>query len=625
MNGAAGSFGVLTRRQMLALTGGVAAALSLPLPFARAAAEGARHGMSIFGELKYAPDFTHFDYVNPDAPKGGSFSQIGPTAAYNASFYTFDTLNGYILKGNAAQGLELLFDTLMVRAYDEPDALYGLVAESVEISEDGNTLTFHLRDGARFHDGTALTAEDVAFSFNLLKEKGHPLISQNLREMAGAEATDKRTLMVTLTGKQTRDLPLFIAGTLPIFSKAFYTEHDFAEASLTPPLGSGPYRVGDYRAGRAVTYARVEDYWGQDLPVNKGQHNFGEVRFEYFRDRTAQFEAFKAGGYLFREEFTSKTWATEYEFPAVKDGRVKLLTLPDDTPSGAQGWFLNTRRSKFQDIRVREALGLAFDFAWTNKNLFYDLYTRTESYFENSPMKATGEPDAAELALLEPWRGKVPDAVFGPVVTPPQSDGSGQDRQLLRRAAGLLDEAGWTVKDGKRRNAEGKVLSIEFLDNDPMVERIVAPLAKNLRLLGIEANSRTIDTSQYQLRRDNYDFDVVMQRYSLGLTPGVEVRSYWSSEFAKIPGGRNLSGISSPAIDALIEKVIAAPTREEQEVAARALDRLLRAGHYWIPQWHKKVHHLAFWDKFAWPETKPKYDRGVVATWWAADAASKEN
>ncbi len=619
MRDAVRGFGVLTRRELLALTGGAAAALSLP-SFPAFAAGTPRHGTSIFGELKYAPDFAHFDYVNPNAPKGGSFSQIGPTAAYNASFYTFDTLNGFILKGNAAQGLALLFDTLMKRAYDEPDAIYGLAAESVEISEDGNLLTFHMREGARFHDGTPLTAEDAAFSFNLLKEKGHPLISQNLREMASAEAKDAATLVIALTGKQTRDLPLFIAGTLPIFSRAFYTEHDFAEASLTPPLGSGPYRVGDFRAGRAVTYERVEDYWGQDLPVNRGQWNFGEIRFEYFRDRTAQFEAFKAGGYLFREEFTSKTWATEYEFPAVKDGRVKLLTLPDDTPSGAQGWFLNTRRSKFQDIRVREAMGLAFDFGWTNKNLFYDLYKRTESYFENSPMKAEGAPSAEELALLEPWRGEVPEAVFGPAVTPPTSDGSGQDRQLLRRAAALLDEAGWTVQDGKRRNAEGETLSIEFLDNDPMVERIVAPLAKNLRLLGIDARSRTIDTSQYQLRRDNYDFDVVMQRYSLSLTPGVEVRSYWSSDFAKIPGGRNLSGISNPAVDALIEKVIAAPTREEQIVAARALDRVLRAGHYWIPQWHKNLHHLAFWDKFAWPETKPKYQRGVVATWWSKDA-----
>ncbi|MFN4353575.1 extracellular solute-binding protein [Parvibaculum sp.] len=607
--------GGISRREILALTGGAAMAALLPGGIARAGEK--RHGMSIFGELKYAPDFTRFDYVNPKAPKGGTFSQIGPAAAFNASFNTFDTLNGYVLRGAAPQGLDLIFDTLMVRAYDEPDALYGLVAESVEASADGRTLIFHLRKEARFHDGTALTAEDAAFSFVLLKEQGHPLISQNLREMEAAVARDAHTLEISFTGNQTRDLPLFMASVLPVFSKAYYTANDFAASTLTPPLGSGPYRIGDFRAARHITYIRVEDYWARDLPVNVGHWNFDRVRFEYFRDRTAQFEAFKAGNYLFREEFTSKVWATEYNFPAVRDGRVKLMTLPDDTPSGAQGWFLNMRREKFQDRRVREALSLAFDFEWTNKNIFYDLYERTGSYFENSPMKAAGKPDADELALLEPFRATLHEDVFGEAVTPPVSDGSGQDRALLRRAAQLLDEAGWTVAGGKRRNAAGEQFTIEFLDNDPIVERLTAPLVKNLRLLGIEASIRVVDSSQHQQRRDNYDFDVMIQRYPLGLTPGIEIRSYWTSEFAAVPGGRNLSGIADPAIDALVEKVIAAETREEQVIAARALDRVLRAGHYWIPQWHKKSHHIAFWDKFAWPETKPKYTRGVLETWWS--------
>lgn len=603
----------LTRREILALGGGALAAGLLPGGMARAG-EG-RHGMSIFGKLKYAPGFPHFDYVNPMASKGGTFSQVGPTAAFNASFYTFDTLNGFILRGAAAQGLELVFDTLMVRAYDEPDALYGLVAESVEASADGNSLVFHLRAGAHFHDGTPLTAEDAAFSFLLLKEKGHPLISQNLREVATIQARDERTLEITFTGEQTRDLPLFIAGGLPIFSRRYYTENEFG-SSLKPPLGSGPYKIGPFRAGRFITYKRVEDYWARDLNVNVGQWNFDRVRFDYFRDRTAQFEAFSSGHYLFREEFTSKTWATEYNFPAVRDGRVKLMELPDETPSGAQGWFLNMRREKFQDRRLREALTLAFDFEWTNTNIFYGLYKRTESYFENSPMKASGEPDGEELALLEPWRDALPPEVFGEAVTPPVTDGSGQDRRLLRRAAALLDDAGWTVQNGKRRNAAGEVLSLEFLDNDPMIERLTAPFVKNLRLLGIEATIRLVDSSQHQQRRDNYDFDVMIQRYSLGLTPGIEIRSYWTSAFAGVPGGRNLSGIADPVVDALVEKVIAAKTRDAQIVAARALDRVLRAGHYWIPQWHKNVHHIAFWNKFAWPETKPKYHRGVLATWW---------
>jgi len=603
----------LTRRDILALGGGALAASLLPGGMAHAGEK--RHGMSIFGELKYAPGFSHFDYVNPKAPKGGTFSQVGPTAAFNASFYTFDSLNGYILRGAAPQGLDLIFDTLMVRAYDEPDAVYGLVAESVEASDDGNSLTFHLRDGAYFHDGTPLTAEDVVFSILLLKEKGHPLISQNLRELADVQAHGARVVEITFTGNQTRDLPLFIAAVLPIFSKRYYTENEFG-ASLTPPLGSGPYRIGSFRAGRFINYERVTDYWARDLNVNVGQWNFDRIRFDYYRDRTAQFEAFASGQYLFREEFTSKTWATEYNFPAIRDGRVKLAELPDETPSGAQGWFLNMRRAKFQDRRVREALTLAFDFEWTNANIFYGLYKRTESYFENSPMKAAGVPSAEELAQLEPWRDTLPEDVFGEVVSPPVSDGSGQDRRLLRRAAALLDEAGWTVQDGKRRNAAGDTLSLEFLDNDPMVERLTAPLVKNLRLLGIDATIRLVDSSQYQQRRDNYDFDVMIQRYSLSLTPGIEIRAYWTSDFAGVPGGRNLSGIADPAVDALVEKVIAAKTREEQIIAARALDRVLRAGHYWIPQWHKNVHHIAFWDKFAWPETKPKYHRGVMATWW---------
>lgn len=609
-------FSRLSRREVLALGGGALAANFIPFRPAHANTGERRHGLSFFGELKYGPDFTHFDYVNPAAPKGGTFSQIGPTAAFNASFYTFDTLNGYILKGTAPQGLDLVFETLMVRAFDEPDALYGLLAESVETTADGNGLTFQLREGARFHDGTPLTAEDAAFSFALLKEKGHPLIAQNLKEVSSVKARDARTLDIRFTGKQTRDLPLFIAGVLPVFSKAFYTEHEF-DASLTPPLGSGPYRIGKFRAARFISYERVADYWAKDLPVNVGHWNFERIRFEYFRDRTAQFESFKAGDYLFREEFTSKVWATEYNFPAVEDGRVKLLTLPDETPSGAQGWFLNIRREKFKDARVREALGLAFDFKWTNTNIFYGIYKRTESYFENSPMKAEGLPDDAELALLEPWRSELPEEVFGPAVTPPESDGSGQDRALLRRAAKLLEEAGWTIQDGKRRNAGGEVLSVEFLDNDPMIERLTAPLVKNLKLLGIDATMRQIDSAQYQRRRDNYDFDIVMQRYSLGLTPGIEVRSYWTSDFAKLPGSRNLSGIANPAIDDLVEKVVAAPTRDAQITAARALDRVLRAGHYWIPQWHKNVHHLAFWDRFARPETKPRYHRGVITTWWA--------
>lgn len=600
----------------LLATGAVLAALAVS---GAATASERLHGLSIFGDLKYPQGFSHFDYVNPDAPKGGELSQVGPNVLFNQGFLTFDSLNSFILRGTAAQGMELTFDSLMVRAADEPDALYGLIAKSVSRSEDGNSIAFHLREEARFHDGTPLTAEDAAFSLRLLKEKGHPLISQNMREVKEIAAPDPHTLIIVFTGEQTRDLPLFIAQ-LPIFSKAYYTAHEFDQTTLEPPLGSGPYKVKTVRPGRSITYERVKDYWAKDLNVNVGRWNFGEIRFEYFRDRTAQFEAFKAGAYLLREEFTAKYWATEYNFPAVENGRVKRVTLRDDTPSGAQGWFINLRREKFADPRLREALSYAFDFEWMNRNQFYGLYERTESFFEKSPMKAEGLPSAAELTLLEPFRESLPPEVFGPPVTPPVSDGSGRDRTMLRRAAELMNEAGWTVEDGKRVNEDGDVLSIEFVSDEPTWERIIAPYVATLRRLGVDANIRFIDSAQYQERLKSYDFDITVMRYSLLPTPGVELRSYWHSDFADQPGSRNLSGIANPAVDALIEKVIAAETREEQITAGRALDRVLRAGHYWVPQWYKALHHIAMWDRFGRPEEKPTYARGIISTWWSKDA-----
>ncbi|MES1989415.1 MAG: extracellular solute-binding protein [Pseudomonadota bacterium] len=612
------SFSV-SRRHMLGLMSAAATAALLP-PRAAFAASVPMHGMSVFGELKYKKDFAHFDYVNPQAPKGGTLSQTPATGAYNASLLTFDTLNGYVLKGNAPPRLDFIFDTLMVRAYDEPDAVYGLVAESVERLQGGNDYLFRLRKEARFHDGSSLTARDAAFSFKLLKEKGHPLIALNLREMKKAEALDTQTLKVSFTGQQTRDLPLFVASTLPIFSAAYYAKHSFEVSTLEPPLASGPYKIGAFKAGDSINYVRVSDYWARDINVNRGCWNFDTLRFEFYRDRTAGFEGFSSGQTLFREEFTSKTWATQYNFPAVKDGRVKLDTLPDHTPSGAQGWFINTRREKFADARVRQALTIAFDFEWANKNLFYSLYRRTASFFENSPMKADGTPAPAELALLEPYRAVIPPAAFGPAVSPPVSNGSGQDRKLLREAGALLDAAGWTVKDGKRRNAKGETLTIEFLGDDPVFQRVEGPYIKNLRLLGIDAQSRLVDSAQFQDRLKSYDFDLTVQRYQLSLTPGIEMRSYWNSEFGKGPGSRNLCGIDSPAIDALIEKVIAADTRENQITTARALDRVLRAGHYWIPQWNKGSYTLAYWDIYARPATLALYDRGVEMTWWMDEA-----
>lgn len=581
-------------------------------------ARAAEHGLSAFGELKYPADFTAFDYVNPNAPKGGRLAMIG-----TAGLVTFNSFNGYILKGDAAQGLELLFDSLMVRAEDEPDAVYGLIARSAKVADDGMSVTFKLREEARFADGTPVRADDVVATFKLLREKGHPFISLPLRDVENAEALDELTVRYRFSGTLTRDLPLLVAQ-LPVFSKRYYEETPFDETSLTPPLGSGPYEIADFRAGRTITYRRRGDYWAKDLPVNRGRYNFDELRYEYFRDRTAEFEALKAGAYDLREEFTSKTWATEYDIPAVREGRLVRLELPDERAAGAQGFFLNQRRAKFEDPRVREALGLAFDFEWTNRNQFFGLYQRTESFFENSAMKAQGLPSPEELRLLEQFRGQVPDSVFSEPVSPPVSDGSGSDRRLLRGAAKLLDEAGWTVQDGRRKNGDGEVLSIEFLIYAPTFERIIAPYVQNLDRLGIDASIRRVDPSQFEQRVKSFDFDVVTQRYVISNTPGAEIRNYWGSEAANLPGSRNLAGIADPAVDKLIEAVLAARTREELEIAARCLDRVLRANNYWIPQWYKALHTIAYWDKFSRPAIKPKYGRGVITTWWYdADKAQR--
>ena len=424
-----------SRRNILALTGSAAAFAFAPR--AAMAQDTESHGISAFGDLKYPLSFRNFDYVNATAPKGGTFSQIGPSKQFNQSFLTFNSLNSFVLKGDAAQGMELTFAPLMARALDEPDAMYGLAARAVRVSADGLTYRFLIRPEAKFHDGTKLTAHDASFSLNILKEKGHPIIRQMMRDVESVEASDDSTLAVKFVAKRGREIPLFVSG-LPIFSRAYYAKKNFEDSTLDIPLGSGPYRVGRFESGRYIEYERVKDWWGTELPVNRGNYNFDTVRYEYYRDRDVAFEGFTARSYLFREEFTSRIWATRYEFPAVKDGRVKREVLSDQTPSGGQGWFMNTRREKFKDPRVREAIIYAFDFEWTNKNVMYGSYDRTHSYFQNSDMMATGKPSAEEVALLEPFRDRLPAEVFGDPFVPPISDGSGQDRNLLRRASQLF-------------------------------------------------------------------------------------------------------------------------------------------------------------------------------------------
>jgi microcin C transport system substrate-binding protein len=606
-----------TRRRVLTLAGGVLAGLRAAsgLSSARADEVIESHGLSAFGDLAYPADFPHFRYVDPSAAKGGVFSQIGPDRIYNQNFLTFNSLNTFILKGDAAQGLEMTFATLMVRSGDEPDAMYGLAAEKVRRSADGLTYEFFVRPKARFHDGSPLTAQDVAFSLNILKEKGHPLITQSLRDFIAAKAEDDVRVMVSFAAGRARDVPLFVAG-LPIFSRAYYATRPFDQSTLEIPLGSGAYQVGRFEPGRYIEYQRVMDWWGADLPVERGQNNFDTLRFEYYRDRDIGFEGFSAQSYLFREEFTSRFWATRYDFPAAKDGRVKRDEIPDDTPSGAQGWFINTRRQKFADPRVREALNDAFDFEWTNKTIMYGLYRRTVSVFQNSDMMAQGKPDADETALLERFRAHLPEEVFGEPYAPPVSDGSGQDRALLRKAAQLLGDAGCTIQNGRRTLPNGELFSIEFLIDEPSFEPHHMAFIRNLKTLGIDATLRLVDPVQSRARRDNFDFDITIDRFSFSSTPGDSLRSFFSSQAARLPGSNNLSGISDPTVDALIDVIIAANSRPALVTACRALDRVIRSGRYWVPNWYKASHWIAYWDVFARPPAQPRYFRGIPDTWW---------
>ena len=619
----------LSRRHVLGLGIGAAGAAWLR-PAAAVDAETELHGLSVFGDLKYPPDFHHFDYVNPAAPKGGVFSTIPSVRTYNQSYYTFSSLNAFILKGEGAQGMDLTFATLMTRAGDEPDALYGLAAKSVRISADKLTYRFTMRPEARFHDGSKLTAHDAAFSLTTLKTKGHPLILQQMRDMVKAEAADDATLVITFAVKRARDVPLYVVS-LPIFSRAYYETRPFDESTLDIPLGSGPYKVGKFEATRYIEYDRVKDWWGADLPVSRGIYNFDTVRYEFYRDREVAFEGFTAKNYLYREEFTSRVWATRYDFPAIKDGRVKREVLPDETPSGAQGWFINVRRDKFKDPRVREALVQAFDFEWTNKTIMYGSYARTHSPFQNSDLMANGPPSPEELKLLEPFRGQVPDGVFGAPYVPPVTDGSGQDRAILRRASQLLLDAGLAIKDGKRMLPNGEVFKIEFLMDEPSFQPHHAPYIKNLGTLGIEATLRMVDPVQFRARLEDFDFDMTVQRFSMSGTPGDGLRPFFSSQAARTKGSYNLAGVENPAIDALIDKIIGADNRADLTVACHAMDRVFRAGHYWVPQWYRNTHPVAYWDVFDHPKTSPRYQIdnysssvGERVLWWSdPDKAAK--
>nr|MDJ1009326.1 extracellular solute-binding protein [Paracoccaceae bacterium] len=540
---------------------------------------------------------------------------------------TFDSLNAFILDGEPAQGLERIYDTLLARAWDEPDAAYGRLAETIEYPDDRSWVIFNLRPEARFADGEPVTADDVVFTFETLKAEGSPLYRITLQDVETVEALGAHRVRISFAeGANTRDL-IGTVGEIDILPAHYYETVEFSRSTLDPPLGSGPYVIDRVNPGRSIRYCRNEDYWGAGLPVNVGAWNFDCVTYEYFADRTAAFEALKSGEYLFHEEFLSALWANAYDFPALDEGWVIRTTIPDGRAAGAQGFWLNMRQDKFADVRVREAIGKAFNFEWSNETLFGGLYNRTDSFWEGTEMEASGLPEGAELAILERFRDALPESVFTePAVSPAVNRPQNADRRALAAAGDLLDAAGWLVgEDGRRRNAEGDVLEIEFIDDGPSFERIVLPYIENLDRLGIDAEFVLLDPAQMEERQENFDYDVIPGRFNLPLTPSVELYSLFHSRSVDAPGTFNLTGLADPVVDALIDTALAAESREDLNVAVRALDRVLRSKHIWVPQWSKGEHWIAYWDVFGRPEIKPPYRRGDEFWWFEQEKYDRLN
>ena len=571
-----------------------------------------QHALTLYGEpAKYPASFKHFDFVNPDAPKGGELRQSG--------FGGFDSLNPFINKGVAADDIGLIYDTLTRHSLDEPFTEYGLLAEKIEVAPDHSWVRFYLRPQARFHDGQAVTAADVVFTFDALMKDGAPQYKAYYADVAKATAEDAQRVRFDFKRSNNRELPL-ILGQLPVLPKHWWSNREFNKGNLEIPLGSGPYKVADVAAGRSIRYERVKDYWGNELAVNRGFYNFDSILIDYYRDTTVALEALKAGQFDYWLEVSAKNWASAYDVPAVKDGRLHKEEITNHNPTGMQGFVFNIRRPLFQDPRVREALGLLFDFEWTNKQLFNGAYTRTHSYFENSELAATGLPGPDALKFLEPLRAKLDPKVFNSVFEVPRSDASGIIREQQRRAYQLLQEAGWKIVDDKMVDADGKPVSLEFLLAQTDFERVLLPYKRNLADLGIELVIRRVDVSQYINRLRSRDFDMIVGGFGQSSSPGNEQREYWHSASADNPGSRNFIGLKDPAVDSLVEGLINADSRQSLVAHTRALDRVLLAGHYVIPNWHIKTWRVAYWDRLQHPEVTPLYDVGLM-TWWAkADA-----
>lgn len=571
-----------------------------------------QHALTLYGEpAKYPAGFKHFDFVNPDAPKGGELRQSG--------FGGFDSLNPFINKGVAADDIGLIYDTLTRHSLDEPFTEYGLLAEKIEVAPDHSWVRFYLRPQARFHDGQAVTAADVVFTFDALMKDGAPQYKAYYADVAKATAEDAQRVRFDFKRSNNRELPL-ILGQLPVLPKHWWSTREFNKGNLEMPLGSGPYKVADVAAGRSIRYERVKDYWGNELAVNRGFYNFDSILIDYYRDTTVALEALKAGQFDYWLEVSAKNWASAYDVPAVKDGRLHKEEIANHNPTGMQGFVFNIRRPLFQDLRVREALGLLFDFEWTNKQLFNGAYTRTHSYFENSELAASGLPGSDELKIFEPLRAKLDPKVFNNAFEVPRSDASGIIREQQRRAYQLLQEAGWKIVDDKMVDADGKPVSLEFLLAQTDFERVLLPYKRNLADLGIELVIRRVDVSQYINRLRSRDFDMIVGGFGQSSSPGNEQREYWHSSSADNPGSRNFIGLKDPAVDSLVEGLINADSRQSLVAHTRALDRVLLAGHYVIPNWHIKTWRVAYWDRLQHPEVTPLYDVGLMTWWSKADA-----
>ena len=564
------------------------------------------NSISMHGIPKYGDDFKNFDYVNINAKKGGKIRlhQIG----------SFDTLNNFILKGSPAANLSQVHDSLLTKSYDEPFTMYGLIAESITVPEDRSWATFKIRKEAKFHDGSPIRVEDVIWTLNTLKTKGHPFFKFYYGNVKSAKKIGDNEVKFVFQGERNLELPLII-GQMKILSKKYWA-NKFEDVLLDKPIGSGPYRVKSFKAGRTIEFERVDNYWGKELSVNKGRFNFDKIIIEYFRDATVALEAFKSGDYDFRLENQAKRWANAYNFKAIENGYVKKDSVKHEIPTGMQGFFINTRKEIFKDRNVRKALNYAFDFEWTNKILFFNQYIRTASFFSNSDLASSELPSKKELELLGPFKDQLPNDIFNIPYKNPINDGSGEIRKNLRIADKLLYDAGWIIKNGKRINKDsGLPLKFTILLVSPEFERIALPYARNLKKIGIEAKVRTVDSAQYERRLENFSFDMTVVSLGQSLSPGNEQRDFWNSNSAEIGGSRNYTGVSSQVVDFLIDKIIAAKDRESLIHATKALDRVLLFGYYVVPHWHIQNFRIAYWDKFGKPEINPKYDLGID-TWW---------